>query len=78
MTGHAVKKKVGLHCLSESLCKYLPSCQNDPGLSLTFAATFWYRFRVLCVSIMLPHCSLIRLECWLESNQVKMIDFVSV
>ena len=41
---YAVKERVGLLCLSESLCKYLPSCQNDPGLSLTFAAYFLVPF----------------------------------
>lgn len=39
---YAVKEKLGLRCLSECFCKYLPSRQDDPGLSFTFAATFWY------------------------------------
>lgn len=34
---------------SECLCKYLSSPGDDPGLSLTFAATFWYHLLVLCL-----------------------------
>lgn len=53
LIGFTVKEQLGLLCLSECLCKYLPSHRGDPGLSLTFAATFWYHllvsvFRLCC------------------------------
>lgn len=63
---------------SECLCKYLSSRQDDPGLSLTSAATFWYHLLISGSRYVLPPYSSIRLECWLESYRVKMIDFVSV
>lgn len=50
-----LKGNQGSIVFSECLCKYLSSW-DDPGLSLTFDATFWYH---LLVSVFMSCCHIV-------------------